>query len=59
MKNINIGVSIGEAAHPNEGKTLDKVIKIADKNMYNMKYENKRTNINTQQYSIKRLTLYF
>jgi diguanylate cyclase (GGDEF)-like protein len=40
-KELNIGVSIGEATYPYEGKTLDDVIKVADQNMYNIKFENK------------------
>jgi diguanylate cyclase (GGDEF)-like protein len=40
-KELNIGVAIGEAYYPHEGGTLDEVIKIADQNMYKLKFESK------------------
>ena len=37
FNNINISVSIGSAQYPNDGKCFDDLIKVADKNMYQMK----------------------
>jgi diguanylate cyclase (GGDEF)-like protein len=41
FNNINISVSIGSAQYPNDGKCFDDLIKIADKNMYQIKSQKK------------------
>ncbi|MEH7179192.1 GGDEF domain-containing protein [Neobacillus vireti] len=38
---INISVSIGSAHYPNDGKCFDDLLKIADKNMYQIKSQKK------------------
>jgi diguanylate cyclase (GGDEF)-like protein len=38
---LEIGVSIGAALYPNEGKTLDELLRIADKKMYHRKSQKK------------------
>jgi diguanylate cyclase (GGDEF)-like protein len=37
QKQLNVEISLGKAIFPNEGKTLNDLIKIADKNMYKEK----------------------
>lgn len=41
FNNIEISVSIGASIYPNEGKTFDELLSIADKNMYDMKITTK------------------
>ena len=41
---IEISVSIGMALYPNEGKTLDELLREADKNMYDIKSRKSRSN---------------
>lgn len=38
---LEIGVSIGAALYPNEGKTLDDLLRVADKKMYHRKSQKK------------------
>lgn len=38
---LEVSVSIGSAIYPNEGSTLDDLLKISDKKMYNMKIQTK------------------
>jgi diguanylate cyclase (GGDEF)-like protein len=39
--NINLGISIGFAVFPGDGKTFDQLLSIADKKMYKVKFSNK------------------
>ncbi|OLS35401.1 GGDEF domain-containing protein [Bacillus sp. MRMR6] len=39
--NINLGISIGFAVFPEDGKTFDQLLTIADKKMYKVKVSNK------------------
>jgi diguanylate cyclase (GGDEF)-like protein len=41
FNDINISVSIGAAQHPYDGKCFDDLIKVADKNMYQIKSQKK------------------
>jgi len=41
-KGLEIGVSIGTATYPTEGKTFDEILKVADQKMYKVKAQKNR-----------------
>lgn len=46
---LEISVSIGTALYPSEGKTLDELIRIADKKMYHRKSQKSQIRLTSQQ----------
>lgn len=41
FNDVKISVSIGSALYPKHGKDLDELLKVADKNMYQLKSQKK------------------